>query len=133
MRTKIGHAEYAVEDSNYSNDISCPFKTPEDVLNFDPMEAYGQKNRKELIRRFEKDYQKACEFTHDAVNVTGIYITCISGLIEMFGWNMMLVAMGLYLEKFGRVNNRYARWIQQYFDTLAETDMAVVNIHDDIR
>ena len=131
-RTKMGHAEYAAEGLDYNNDISCPFKTPEDVLNFDPLEAYGKKDRSELVRRFEANYRKACEFTPDAVNVTGIYITCISGLIEMFGWDMMLTAMGLDPEKFGQVTNRYAQWIQQYFDALAETDAAVVNIHDDI-
>lgn len=133
MRTKMGHAEYAAEEgSDYSDDSYCPFKTPEDVLNFDPLEAYGQKDKKELTRRFENDYKIACEQNSDAVNMTGIYITCISGLIEMFGWDMMLMAMGTDPEKFGELTNRYAQWIQQYFDALAEADLPIVMIHDDI-
>lgn len=132
MRTKMGHAEYAAEGSDYSNDVSCPFKTPEDVLDFDPLKAYGQKDKRELTHRFETDYNDACRQNPDAVNMTGIYITCISGLIEMFGWDMMLMAMGTDRKKFGQVVNRYARWIQQYFDALADADVPVVMIHDDI-
>ena len=132
MRTKMGHAEYAAEGSDYSDDVSCPFKTPDDVLNFDPLETYGQKDKKELASRFEADYKQACQQSPDAVNMTGIYITCVSGLVDMFGWDMMLMAIGTDPEKFGQLTNRYAQWIQQYFDALAEADVPVVMVHDDI-
>jgi hypothetical protein len=133
IRTKMGHAEYAaVEGSDYNNVISCPFKTPEEVLAFDPVETYGLKDKKELIRRFEAHYQNACQRDADAVNMTGTYITCISGLIEIFGWDMMLMAMGTDPEKFGQLTNRYAQWIQQYYDALAQSDVPVVMVHDDI-
>ena len=132
MRTKMGHAEYAAEGADYSSEVTCPFKTVEQVLNFDPMETYGQKDARELVRRFEADYKKACQQTPDAVNMTGIYITCVSGLIDIFGWDMMLRAIGTDQQKFGRLTNRYALWIQQYFDALAEADVPVVMVHDDI-
>ena len=133
IRTRMGHAEYAaVEGSDYNNNISCPFKTPEEVLAFDPVETYGHRDKKAIVRRFEADYQKFCRENDDTVNMTGVYITCVSGLIEIFGWDMMLMAMGTDSEKFGRLTNRYARWIQQYFDALAEADVPVVMVHDDI-
>lgn len=132
VRTKMGHAEYASEGSDYSAEVSCPFRTPEDVLKFDPMETYGIKDKQDIARRFEEHYKKNCAAAEDALNMTGIYITCVSGLIEMFGWDMMLMAMGTDPVKFGEVTNRYARWIQQYFDALATADVPVVMVHDDI-
>ncbi len=132
MCTKMGHAEYAAGGTDYSDEVTCPFKDPDDVLAFDPLETYGQKDKKELIARFEADYKSACEEAPNAVNMTGIYITCVSGLIDMFGWDMLLMAAGINAEKFGEVTNRYAQWIQQYFDALAETDIPVVMVHDDI-
>lgn len=133
IRTKMGHAEYALNaGSDYNNDINCPFKTIEDVLAFDPVDAYGQKNKQDIVLRFESDYKDACKQYPDGVNMTGIYITCLSGLIEIFGWDMMLMAMGTDSDRFGQIANRYAQWIQQYFDALAETAVPVVMVHDDI-
>ena len=42
------------------------------------------------------------------------------------------MAMGTDAERFGEMTNRYASWIQQYFDALAETKEKVVMVHDDI-
>lgn len=131
-RTKMGHAEYAVNGADYSNVISCPFREPEDVLAFDPWEAYGARDGRELTLAFERDYRERCQATPDAVNMTGIYVTCISGLIEIFGWEMLLLAAGVDPKGFGAVTDRYASWIQQYFDALAAADVPVVMVHDDI-
>lgn len=132
MCTKMGHAEYAVNGADYSNVVSCPFKEPEDVLAFDPWQAYGPRDKKELTRQYEEHYRQNCAATPNAVNMTGIYVTCISGLIDIFGWEMLLVTAGTDPKGFGEVANRYASWIQQYFDALAESSVPVVMVHDDI-
>ena len=131
-RTKMGHAVYADGGTDYTNQITCPFKEPDEVLNFDPWQTYGKKDKKALIKRFEEHYQANCASYGDCVNMTGIYVTCISGLIDIFGWEMLLVAAGSDAKAFGDMTNRYAVWIQQYFDALAEADVPVVMIHDDI-
>jgi uroporphyrinogen-III decarboxylase len=64
--------------------------------------------------------------------MTGTYTTCISGLIEMFGWDLLLTAAGYDSEGFGRVTNRYADWMMNFFEALADTDIPVVMVHDDI-
>jgi hypothetical protein len=132
MCTKMGHAEYAVNGADYNNIVTCPFKEPEDVLRFDPWQTYGLRDKRELTRQYKQHYRDNCAATPDAVNMTGIYVTCISGLIEIFGWEMLLVAAGTDAKGFGEVTNRYASWIQQYFDALAESDVPVVMVHDDI-
>ena len=131
LRTRMGHAEYAAGGIDYDTQVSCPFSDPEEVLNFDP-QIYGKKDPAQLRQRFEAHYADNCAEHPDGVNMTGIYITMISGLLEIFGWDMLLLAAGTDPRRFGQLANRYARWIQQYFDALAETDIPVVMVHDDI-
>ena len=132
IRTDMGHAEYAAGGVDRRDTITCPFKEPEEVLAFDPWQALGKKDKSELTRRFEEHYRANCAARPFGVNMTGIYVTCISGLIDLFGWDMLLLAAGTDLEKFGEMTNRYASWIQQYFDALADADVPIVMIHDDM-
>jgi len=56
----------------------------------------------------------------------------MSGLIEIFGWDMLLLAAGTEPDKFGEMTNCYVEWIQQYFNALAKSESKVVMVHDDI-
>lgn len=130
-RTDLGHAEYETGGVDKRSAGSCPFEELEEVWDFQPMETYGPCDIAGSTRRFEEDYANQCRLTPDAVNMTGIYISLISGLLEIFGWDMLL--MGLSdPEAFGKVANRYAEWIGGYFEALAASDVPVVMIHDDI-
>ena len=64
--------------------------------------------------------------------MTGVYITVVSGLIAIFGWDMLLLAAGVDQKRFGEVTNRYVSWIQQYYDALGKADVPCVMVHDDI-
>lgn len=132
FKTSMGHAVYAAGGVDYNDDIYSPFKEPEDVLKFDPCAALGQRDQRELVKRFEEHYRMSCEARPDGVNMTGIYVTCISGLIELFGWEMLLMAAGMDAQGFGELTNNYALWIQQYFNALGEADVPIVMVHDDI-
>jgi hypothetical protein len=130
--TDMGHGEYAAGGADRREAKPSPFKDPEQVLRFDPREAYGRKDKAELIRRFQEDYRGRCRLQPFCVNMTGVYVTCVSGLIDIFGWEMLLLAAGTDPERFGQLTDRYAAWVQQYFDALAEADVPVVMVHDDI-
>jgi uroporphyrinogen-III decarboxylase len=101
-------------------------------LNFDPWETLGVKERAQLTSRFKEHYCQNCEAHPYGVNMTGIYVTLVSGLIGLFGWDLLLTAAGIHPTRFGQMIQRYAAWIQQYFNALAETDVPVVMIHDDM-
>jgi hypothetical protein len=131
-RTDMGHAEYMAGGVDRRDSVYCPFHDPEEVLDFDPWDSFGPVDRPALVRRFEAHYRANCELYPFAVNMTGIYISLISGFIDLFGWEMLLLAAGTDPERFGRLANRYASWIQQYFDALAESSAPVVMVHDDI-
>ena len=64
--------------------------------------------------------------------MTGIYVTCMSGLIDIFGWDILLSAAGMEPDEFGALTDRYVAWIGQYFEALALSKAPVVMIHDDI-
>lgn len=128
----MGHAVYAADGVDYDNRTDKLYEDPHDVFSFDPWALYGPKDQKELISRFNDHYRENCAFFSDAVNMTGIYITCLSGLIDILGWETLLLAAGIDGSAFGAVANRYAGWMQQYFDALALCEAPVVMVHDDI-
>jgi hypothetical protein len=132
LRTKMGHAVYSEGGVDYSSEVSCPFSAPEDVLAFDPESAYPLPSKAELTTAFELHYAEACAFFPDAANMTGTYVTCMSGLISIFGWDMLLVAAGTDPRAFGALTDRYARWMMRFFEALAEADLPLVMVHDDI-
>jgi hypothetical protein len=132
ISTNMGHSVYAEKGRDFDNRIYCPFETVEDVFNFDPWDAYGEKNKTKLINRFNCHYRELCDLYPDTVNTTGIYITLMTGMIYIFGWDLLLTAIGVNSNRFGEVITRYADWMQQYYDALAESEAEVVYSHDDI-
>lgn len=130
--TDMGHAEYAAGGVDRRDTIYCPFKTPEDVLTFDFLATYGPCDRAAWKERFEQHYQDNCAAHPDAVNMTGIYVTLVSGFIDIFGWEMLLLAAGTDRVAFGELADRYTDFMLPYFEALAEADVPVVMVHDDI-
>jgi len=128
----MGHANYAAGGVDFDGEVYCPFKNTEEVFAFDPYEEFGARDTKALTRAFDENYRTGVVDFPDAVNMTGVYVTCMSGLIDIFGWDMLLTAAGEDPARFGETANRYARWAQVYFDALAASDAPVVMVHDDI-
>ncbi len=131
-RTFMGHAEYAAEGFDYSPKVVSYFNDYEEVLRFDPPSEYGVPDRGELIRQLNANYASMRQFVPDAVNMTGVYVSCVSGLIDMFGWELLLEACGYEPEQFGHVVDRYADFILPYFEAVAACDSPVIMVHDDM-
>ena len=131
-RTDMGHAVYADKGADYRPVGKTLFDDPDKVLAFDPADTFGIPEHANLVKRFSSHYRSACEGWPDGVHMTGIYVTLISGLIDLLGWDMLLLTAGVDPVGFGDLANRYARWMQHYFDALAASDAPVVMIHDDI-
>lgn len=130
--TDMGHAEYAAGGTDRRDTVHCPFEEPEDVLAYDAREEAGPVDHKEWVGKFGKRYHSSMERYPDKVYSDGVYTTLFSGLIDIFGWEMLLMAAGTDPEGFGEVANRYAEWIQPFFDAFAESDAPVLMSHDDI-
>ena len=128
----MGHAVYAETGADLDTRVGCPFASAEEALAFDPLVEYGPIDTPALTRAFEAHYRQNCEALPNEVNMTGVYSTLISGLIEIFGWSILLEALGDDPAGFGAVANRYADWILPAFEALADADVPCVMVHDDI-
>ena len=131
-RTKMGHASYSDSGGDYNSETSLLYENPEDALSFDPWERLGARDERKLTARFNEDYARQRAVLPDEAAMTGTYVTLMSGLIDLFGWETLLMAAGIDAEGFGEAANRYASWMQQYMNALAESDAPCVMIHDDI-
>lgn len=128
----MGHAVYAGDGSDYSDKVNAAFTDVEDALQLDPCNEYGEFDRKKLVESFNMRYKDSCERFPFAVNMGGVYITLISGLISIYGWDMMLYAMGYDIGRFNKVLDGYCNWVKQFYQAYAESDVPVFMCHDDI-
>ncbi len=131
-QTSMGHATYEDGGGDFVPRGESPFKTPEDVLAFDPRETFGPIDADALARGFDAHYRETCETYPDMVNTSGVYVTLMTGLTYLFGWEMLLLAAGTDPEGFGDLAERYASWMQQYYDAIAASEVPVVYSHDDL-
>lgn len=130
IHTSMGHANYAA-GAGFNNHTYSYFHSVEEVLRFDAVEMLPHHSHRELVDRFNQSYADRCTKA-DAVNTVGTYVTAVSALIDLFGWDYLLNALGEDPEQFGKVLERYSVWLQRYFDAMADCNAPVIMIHDDI-
>lgn len=133
--TSMGHAvfgENAAGQGDFNSNVGCPFADVEEAYALDPCREYREFDRAELVRFFERDYADAQAAFPDMVNMSGVYISMFSGLIEIFGWELLLEAMGYDEKKFAKVVDGYYHWVKQFFDAFAASSVPVMMVHDDL-
>ncbi len=130
--TDMGHAVYEQSGSDFREMGGAAFEDIDDVLAFDPVAKLPKYTEEELIKVFDDAYDMKCKNMPDAVNMVGTYITCMSGLIDMLGWDMLLMSAGVDAEEFGHLTERYAEWMKPFYSALAKCKSPVIMAHDDI-
>jgi hypothetical protein len=128
----MGHAEYASGGTDKNTAVFCPFSDENEIYDFDFDKKAGAIDIDGYVEKFNAHFHANQNFHSDIVNMTGIYTTCMSGLIYMLGWEMLLGCAALDPKKFGDFTNRYCGWMLQFFEAMAKCDSPVVMIHDDI-
>jgi len=131
-KTKMGHAVYMAGGVDFNTERRELFEDPEDLFKFDFEEEYGNRNVSDIVTYFNDNYSKQIQKYPDCVNTTGMYVSCMSGLIEICGWESLLEAAGIDAKAFGHAMERYAQWIMPYFQALAACDAPIVSVHDDM-
>ena len=131
-RTSMGHAQYASGGADYQNEVFQLFENPEDVFAYDLFQDHGVPDVAAVTRFCNAHYDWQNGLYPSCMNMTGIYVTCISGILELLGWDTLLMAAGIDLQAFGAFVNRYCQWIQYYFQALADSKAPVIMVHDDI-
>lgn len=129
--TDMGHAAYAADSSDQRQPTVCPFEDVEEVFAFDPFKEYGIPGHGELVRFFEDWYRETQAGAPDQVVTGGRYITLVSAAIEVFGWDMLLMAAA-DRERFARVLERFGEYSVRHAEAWAETSIEAFIQHDDM-
>lgn len=132
VRTDMGHAVYADGGTDYRTAGTCPFATPEQVLAFDPLAVLPDEPMDVIVARSNEAYRQESSRWSDCLTTAGCYHTIFSGLIDIFGWDMLLLAGGTDPVGLGRVVDRYGQWMLRYYQAWAKSEAPVIMSHDDI-
>lgn len=129
--TDMGHAEFLEHGADRRDHVYCPFTDVEEVLCFDAVEEYGLPEKRELIAYYENAYRRGQESYPNQIYTGGYYKTIVSGAIDAFGWDMLLLAAS-DRERFDRVLESIYRLTRHHVEAWAETSVEVFIQHDDM-
>lgn len=126
----MGHADYAAGGSDRREHMACPFADPEEVLEFHAVKEYGLPDFAELVRFYEDAYQRNLAANPNQLCTGGYYKSIISGAIQSFGWDMLLMAAA-DLDRFAKVLASFRDLTMHHVKAWAETSIEVFIQHDD--
>lgn len=128
--TDMGHAAYADQAADQRAAATCPFTEPEEVWAFDAVTEYGLSTREEQIRAYQAAVDQARLNYPNQLTTGGYYKTIVSGAIQAFGWDMLLLALA-EPDKMTPVFDSFFRRAQFHMECWAQTDVEVIIQHDD--
>ena len=129
--TDMGHAEFLEGGADKREPVVCPFKSEEEVWNFDAVKEYKLPDFGELVKRYNEHYHYWQDKQPEVIATGGYYKTLMSGAIETFGWDMLLAAAS-DLKKFQKVLDSFFELSLHYFKAWAKTDIKCFITHDDM-
>lgn len=129
-QTDMGHAAYATDASDQREPVVCPFKNEEEVWAFDAVKEYGLPDRQEQIAAYEKQHQDFLKRWPNQLASGGCYKTIVSGAIQTFGWDMLLMALS-EPAKMEKVFDSFFRRTLFHMECWAQTGAEVMIQHDD--
>lgn len=128
--TNMGHAEYASDGSDKHQPVESPFKDMEEVWAFDAVAEYGLPDFGEQVAAYQALIDAARQRYPEQLTTGGYYKTIISGAIQAFGWEMLLLGAS-DPAKMERVLDSFFRFTKHHMDAWAQTDAEVIIQHDD--
>lgn len=128
--TDMGHASYAIDASDKRQPRRCPFTTEEEVWDFDAVEEYGLPDFGVQVRAYETILEMARTAFPNQLTTGGYYKTIVSGAIEAFGWEMLLLAAA-DASRMEKVFDSFFRRTLFHMQAWAQTSAEVIIQHDD--
>jgi hypothetical protein len=128
--TDMGHASYDTAGADFRGPSTSPFTTPEEVWAFDAVGEYGLPGFEEQVKAYEDRATQARAQCPRQLSTGGYYRTLISGAIEAFGWDMLLLAAADE-SKFEKVLDGFFRRTLFFVQAWAKTSIEAFMQHDD--
>jgi hypothetical protein len=129
--TDMGHAEFLEGGIDRRDTVTCPFRDVEEVLAFDAVAEYGLPDMTELTAYYEGLYRGGLRDSPNQVSTGGYYKTIVSGLIQTFGWDMLLEAAA-DRGRFDRVMEGFFQLSLHHYRAWAKTSIEFFICHDDM-
>ncbi len=129
--TDMGHAEFIEGGIDRRDTVTCPFTDPEQVLAFDAVEEYGLPDMDALVQYYEGLWRRNSAANPGQVHPGGYYKTIVSGAIQAFGWDMLLLAAA-DRPRFDKVLEGFFRLTLHHVQAWAKTPIEVFIQHDDM-
>lgn len=128
--TDMGHAAYALDASDLRQPSRCPFTDEAEVWAFDAVQEYGLPDFDAQVRAYEAILQRARTTYPHQLTTGGYYKSIVSGAIEAFGWEMLLLAAA-DSTRMERVFDSFFRRTLFHMQAWAQTSAEVIIQHDD--
>lgn len=128
--TDMGHASYASDGSDQRASAESPFHTLEEVWAFDAVAEYGLPDFDEQVAAYEVQMQQARQAFPNQLTTGGYYKTIVSGAIESFGWDMLLMGAS-NPRRMEKVFDSFFQRTLFYMKAWAQTSAPVIIQHDD--
>lgn len=128
--TDMGHASYAAGGTDLRQPKESPFKTVEEVWAFDAVEEFGMPDFDSQVKAYERQIENASRAFPGQLTTGGYYNTIVSGAIQAFGWDMLLLAAS-DRARMEKVFDSFFRRTLFHMKAWAQTDVPVVIQHDD--
>lgn len=130
--TDMGHAVFLEGGVDRRDAKASPFTSPEAVWAFDAVEEYGAPCLDDTARFYERFHrEQQTQMWPDQVFTAGYYKTIVSGAIDAFGWEKLLLAAA-DLPRFEQVLDSIFRLSMHYYRAWAKTSAPVFISHDDM-
>jgi hypothetical protein len=128
--TDMGHASYELTGNDQRPPKPCPFSSPDEVWAFDAVSEYGLPDFDEQVKAYENAVKQARDYYPGQLTTGGYYRTLVSGAIESFGWDMLLLAAADPV-KMEQVFDGFFRRTLFFMQAWARTSAEVIIQHDD--
>ena len=106
------------------------FHTVEEVWAFDAVAEYGLPRLEEQVRAYQQQIEQSAQAFPKQLTTGGYYKTMVSGAIESFGWDMLLMAAS-DRRKMEKVFDSFFRRALFHVEAWARTTVDVLIQHDD--
>jgi hypothetical protein len=131
--TDMGHASYMEGGTDFHAGTPCPFKSTDEVLAFDAVAEYGLTDFDKLVAYYDGKYDDARRRFPQQVVTGGYYNTLVSGAIQVFGWQMLLEAIGDGADRFGeKVLGSIFDQTMHHARAISKTRFEFYMCHDDM-
>jgi len=129
--TDMGHADFLEGGVDRRQPKPSPFVDPEQVLEFDAVKEYGLPDFDALVSHCQKSWRDTQDAHPNQLVTGGYYKTIVSGAIEAFGWDMLLLAAA-DADRFEKVLDSFFRLTMHHVRAWAKTSIPAFITHDDI-